>query len=607
VKKIGGITEGTDWGASNIKLFGNTLKISLTAVKKLSKALKIKTGTTEKEISINLNPLEVFNHEMEIDPNSKISVALGDQEIFTHGEKEQIDFQRPIEAPADFDWNSEYGMFLEAQGFYNQRLFKEAELSVSKLLQENQHHVPALGLMAQLMYRTARFEEATIYAKKALSVNTYDGLANYMLGLSQFRLGNYQASSEAFSVAVLSSQYKSASFTELGKLRFLKNDFSLVGDLVDQALESNVNNEHAQHLKLVYLRKTNRSELALSLVNQMLEIDPLDHFVRFEKYILNQKKEDLAFFKSTIKNELPHENFIEMAIWYNDIGEKEIAAELLINSPQHPMVSFWLNEIKPSEKVLKVALDQSPYLVFPFRIEEEGLFKKLLVNDPSWKVNYYYGLLLWQWNRIDEAKVQFKKCQNTPDYYPFYLAKAQLFENDLIEKEKALLKARELAPNKWRVVKDLTTFYQEQKDYLKALACNESFNAVEVHEKYIMGQQKAEILAQMGRYDDCVNLMKNLNLLPNEGAKGAHSLFRSSCLNQAVVLLNKKEFKAALPYLDLAETWPKNLGSGEPYDPDNQLSDALKKYVADKKPLNSKLLKTKLSKSDQAILEKLNL
>ncbi|SOE22362.1 hypothetical protein SAMN06298216_2804 [Spirosomataceae bacterium TFI 002] len=607
VKEIGGITEAKDWGASNIKLENTVLKISLTAVKTISKTLRIENGGKESKLKVNLKPLEVFNHNLETKTGSEISVWLDGQLLFNNGHKKSSSIARPLEGPSDFDWKSEYGLFLDAQSFYNQRQFKDAQPKLSELLKLNQYHVPALGLMAQLMYRNANFLEATNYAKKALSINTYDGLANYILGLAQFRLGNYAASSEAFSVAVLSSQYKSAAFTELGKIRILRNDLELVGSLANQALESNSNNEHAIHLKAVFLRITEQKELALSLVDEILETDPLDHFVRFEKYLLTRNKEDLESFKSNIKNELPHENYIEMAIWYNDIGQKESAIELLRNAPRHAMVSFWLNEIMPNGESLKDAMEQSPYLVFPFRIEEEALFKKLLNESNSWKVNYYYGLLLWQWDRIEEAKVQFEKCGNRPDFYPFYLAKAQLYETNEELKEKALVKALELAPNNWRVVKEISSFYQSKKELKKALSYIENFKVEEVHEKYILGQQKAEILAEMGRYAETVTFMQTLNMLPNEGARGAHSLFRSSCLNQAVVLLNGKEFKKALTFLDLAETWPQNLGSGEPYEPDNRLSTALKKYATDKTPPSIDSFKKKLSKGDQVILEKLKL
>ena len=47
---------------------------------------------------------------------------------------------------------------------------------------------------------------------------------------------------------------------------------------------------------------------------KILEIDPLNHFARFEQYLLEPGPGTLNNFKSMIRNELPHETYLEIAV-----------------------------------------------------------------------------------------------------------------------------------------------------------------------------------------------------------------------------------------------------------------------------------------------------
>jgi hypothetical protein len=105
--------------------------------------------------------------------------------------------------------------------------------------------------------------------------------------------------------------------------------------------------------------------------------------------------------------------------------------------------------------------------------------------------------------------------------------------------------------------------------------------------------------------------MKSLTILPNEGASGAHALFREANIRYAAELTKNRKYKEAQPYLDQAETWPENLGSGAPYDPDNHLTAFLKKYIT-RKMKNHKVdmadvlkLSKELPKSDFELLKSL--
>jgi hypothetical protein len=273
------------------------------------------------------------------------------------------------------------------------------------------------------------------------------------------------------------------------------------------------------------------------------------------------------------------------------------------------MVNLWKGQISKNNDQINQALQMSPYLVFPFRQEDLALFESIISNkaiEPNWKQNYYYGLVLSKFNRTAEAKNQFELCGEKPDFTPFYLAKANLFKDDSQISQKALEKAYQLSPENWRVVKQLADFLIEKKEYKKALEINQKAPRKILHEAYILDQQKAALLAHLGEYLQCIEFMKKLVLLPSEGASGAHFLYRKVNIQYAIQLIkSKKEIQSKI-YLDQAETWPENLGSGAPYEPDNKLTTALKAYI--KKPNSTDLAKLKetLSEGDKELLKELS-
>ena len=72
-----------------------------------------------------------------------------------------------------------------------------------------------------------------------------------------------------------------------------------------------------------------------------LTIDPLNHFARFEKYLNTGLESDKNDFVHFIRQELPHETFIEMAIRYYEWNMEEEALKMLELAPVHPMVQLW--------------------------------------------------------------------------------------------------------------------------------------------------------------------------------------------------------------------------------------------------------------------------
>ena len=620
VKNTGGIQYASEYGIVNFKTEKeNKLMFLFSPNQPIKDTLKLvaATGRILYAKNVDLKPLQIFADTVSIaDLKGKLVVKLGTGKILF---QEQIrDNLRPLFAPPDFDWNTEYGLFLKGKDLANQRKFAEAQEWFEKCLQKNKHNVPALGEMAQLHYRQGRYRAALEWANKALAVNTYDPLANYMRGLAARKLNDWAAAKDGFSVAVLGTAFRATSLVELAKIAVLENDFGKAERLVNQAIEQQPTNDHAQHLQMVVFRKTNRQAEALKAAKTALNQNPLAHFARFEADLLLNKTELSGF----ITNELPHEDYLEMALWYREMGLYDEAIRLLKSAPNHPLCQLWAIDTqsgkarvlgeKETNRLTEItaALRKNPDFVFPSRAEDEKMLERLeavFVENQTktpWQLAYYQGILFWQLNRLTEAKEKFGSCENQPDWMPFYLAKAQLFKAEKETVKESLENAYALAPANWRVVKQLSECYDQNEQPQKALELLEKHKAVAAHEVYILGQQQALLLVKLKQYKKAIDLMKTLNILPNEGASGAHRLFRVANIKQATELVQQKQYKDALLYLNQAETWPENLGSGQPYDPDNRLTAFMKTIVANK--ISKKQLqnapKAEVNKADAELL-----
>jgi hypothetical protein len=68
--------------------------------------------------------------------------------------------------------------------------------------------------------------------------------------------------------------------------------------------------------------------------------------------------------------------------------------------------------------------------------------------------------------------------------------------------------------------------------------------------------------------------------LPHEGASGLHQLFRESCLFAAMDEAKRQSgYAQAIKYLDMADSYPENLGTGQPYDHDFSLTSYIKELM----------------------------
>ncbi len=601
IKNTRGLTHATPQGAMNLRVQEGWLKLDYCAVSMVLDTLKVLEGNTlvlAKKLA--LKPLEMVRDSVKWTGDfASLRIQVG-AEILADGRLTNT--QRFLGFANKFDWKSDYGMYLHAKDLMNQRNYIKADSIINRLLEKSPSFKPAQVLQAEVNYVRGFTVGAGTVADFVVGDNAYDAKANFIAGMAHEGIGRLTAAKDRFATASLDPTYRAAALYHLAKMEVREKSYAKALALLQQLLERQADHWDAKALEIVMLRLLKSNEAALQKAKEILQNDPLNHLVRFEIARMTQNPEDKQQFMGMIRSELPSETYLEMAISYEKLGLYQESLEVLELSVSNPMVNLWkaylldkLNQKTESIKALEAVILASPEGVFPFRNETVEVLKWSLTQKQHWKLRYYRHVATASVRGMHDLQdfMAIERNDTPPDFFSYYLYKAEALKKDKVQVKTALEKAYELAPNSWRTVKALADFYAENGQLKKALDINESRlsksqrlgkseTPLPDHEVYILGQQRARLLLKLERYKECIELMQSLNILPNEGASGAHALFREANIRYAAELSNRKKYKEAQLYLEQAETWPENLGSGEPYNPDNRLTLYLKKFVNQK-------------------------
>ena len=448
-------------------------------------------------------------------------------------------------------------------------------------------HGRALSRVAELYYRKAEYRKGLEYAERALQHDTYAPDANYIYGVLQKELENRARAGEAFSIAARSMEYRSESYRQLAALQMQKEAHETAIKYARKALDYNRYNLAGYEILAAAYRKRGRIKEAEEVLDRLLETDPLSHHARYEQYLLQPGAEKLEAFTSLIRNEFPHETYLELAMDYLSLGLEAEAVTLLEQAPAHPVVYYWLAYLhkdasdSESRNYLQMADRRSPELAFPFRRESLQPLSWAAAQGDSWKSSYYLGLVYWNLTRPEKARQLFEDLGTQPDFAPFYLVRGRLHEeggSDPALVERDFERAVELEPGEWR------TWHFLSARHYTAGAVNEAFeNARKAYGRFpdhpVIGMDYAKTVLYSGRYREGLDVLEGIHILPQEGAREGHDIYEATSLYLALEHLKKENYTAALDYLEQSRRWPEHLGAGRPFDPDERLQDYLASYI----------------------------
>jgi tetratricopeptide (TPR) repeat protein len=581
VMNTGGFVKANDFGAINVRSRNGYLRLDFSALQQTKETLQVFDGDRlvySKEI--NVKPLSVFSDSISFQGDANnLTVKLGAQRLEYRSNPNDGVLSRPVDSPTNFDWNSAYGLYVLGKEDLNQRFYVPAEEKLRKSLEKDPNYLPALSAMSMLMFRNMDYEKALEYALHALSIDTYDPAANFYYGQINVQLGNLTDAKDGFDVAALSAEYRGAAFTGLSKIYFSEGDSKKAIAYAQKALAVNTNNLEAAQIIATASRLNGDKNVADATLKNLMSLNPLNHFIRFEQYRAQPSDATANAFKSMINNELSTETYLQLADWYFSLGQLKESLAVLQLAPEHPEVYYWIAFLKTKLKepdaspFIQKADAISPRLIFPFRPSSATVLKWVTEHSENWKPKYYLGLIYWSKNNLARAKESFTACGN-PDYAPFYAARAALFSDQNYASD--LRRAADLDPKEWRYGKLLINHLIDTKAYDQALASAQEYKK-RFPTDFRVSMLLAKALLVNKQYKACSDLLGKTTILPYEGATDGRLLYREAWIMQGVDQLKQGKFRDASASISKARQWPEQLGVGKPYDAD--IDDRLEKYM----------------------------
>jgi tetratricopeptide (TPR) repeat protein len=593
VVRTDGLNTASPAGAMNVINGNDSLRISASPNAAITDTLFIfADGKLVASEKVSLKPMQPFYQSFDLgqEKNKSLIVKLGHDLITWHSSASDLMTGRPTKTPEGISYNSASHLFRLAEDMNAMREYDAALENYLKCLKLDPSYNGALYRVAELYFRRTEYETALSYALKILENDTYDGGGNYIRGLICRSTGQLDLAEESFSVAARTMEYRSAAYAEIAGIRMQKKDFEGSREFCLKALDFNRLNILAREILVSALRKLEMKGEAEKEIAELLDTDPLCHYARFERYLLKPTEENLKSCKSLIRNELPHETYLELAIRYANLGMDSDAIKVLEVAPEYPTVYYWLAWLQrnsapeKSEASLHKAVSISPVLIFPRRTETIPVLEWAISKNDSWKSKYYLGLIYWHLHNTDKAAVLFEQCGDLPDFAPFYIARGSFFRNvpgtychPCSDYETAV----RLDPDQWRTWHYLVNFMQANGAFSAELTkAGEAFK--KFPENPVTGTDYAKALLNSGKFAQCNLVLEKVSILPQEGAHEGHDIYDLANMSLAVTAAENGRYKEALKYIGKSRKWPENLGAGRPYDPDERFQDLLEAYCSTK-------------------------
>jgi tetratricopeptide (TPR) repeat protein len=583
VKGTKGLVAASTLGGLNVRPRDGGLEVLFSPLEAVNDTLQVLDGDRVVfSTPVAAKPLETWTAAVPVAvPPERLRVRIGGNRLEWSGDPKAGELSRPLESPADFNWDSVYGLWLKGKELLRQRSYGPAREALEACLRKDPHYVPALADLSLLRYRAMDYAGAFDLARKALAIDTYDPSANYYYGLAAQKLGRRDDARDGFDLAAQSVELRGAAWTELAKLAVRGGDLARAAFDAERSLDFNSRNLEARQLLALVHRVRGDREKAVAALDALLALDPLSPFGRFEKALVEGGEAAPRAFAAGIRSEMPQETFLELAAWYHDLGRHAESAQVLKLSPQTAEVLYWRARLQDpgaeATALLQKADEASPELVFPFRPESAEVLRWAASRSSSWRPRYYLALVHWGAGNLDEARRLLDECGERPDYAPFYAARSLAYESTSRERSMAdLERAARLDPAQWRFGRMLAERQLRQGAPTRALETASAY-AARFPENYILGMLHAKALLANGRYRESADRLARLRVIPYEGSVEGRRLYREAWLMLALEAFRKNDPSGALRSIDAARLWPENLGAGKPYasDVDERLEDWL--------------------------------
>ncbi len=448
--------------------------------------------------------------------------------------------------------------------------------------------VPALRWLGILLYKTGRTEEALPLFDRAVNRDEDDHVSRYYRALSRMRLGIDERVEDDLALVSRRAAMRPAAAYALGSYLVRRGDRERISNWLSSDEEGGFSSTKMSIMKAVLWSKLGAGQRVEPMLDAILADDPLDSLALIE-YRLLKEEGDLSVLRSD------PEYFLEAAADYAEFGLKGFAADVIqlyLSDPRarrHPMLfydfGYYLEQLglgdEAKERYAEAAACSLDY-VFPFRTEDEDVLRAALRTNPTdWKARYLLGNLLTAEFRWEAGLAEFQKAaEANPPFAMLYRNIGELLWKRARKPADAVRlfeKAASLDRGNFHLLGELDDLYALTGDlaardrlYRQAPeAVRKNFNIV---------LRRARWFVEKGEPGRALDLLKSNTFLPWEGGTSAHEVFVAANMKQALALLARGKCAQAVPYLEAAKDYPKNLGTGRPADP---VSSAQDYYLGD--------------------------
>jgi len=554
------------------------------------------------EESFNVNPEQVFSSQIELTQNldlSKYSVKICDPQ------KVLLEYQYDVHAlsnelpspakaalkPSEVENNEQLyltGLHLEhyRHATYNPiDYYQEALDRDPKDIRCNN----ALGLW---YLRRGKSENSIPYFEKAIETltsrnpNPYDSEPYYNLGLAYKAVGNLQKAYDSFYKAIWTNKWQDVGYFSLAQIDISNEKYEEALDHISKSLDRNANNGKSYVLKSFVLRKLDRQQEALLVIEEALRRDRFNLGALFEKMnvlaVQNKTQESQCCRDKIISlSRNKGNNMLAYARDYADAGlytEARSFIELLDSECRTPLTEYYLayyadklGDIELRDFYLKNAFKQDSYLCFPNDVNDIAVLECAIQhNNQDHLVPYYLGNLWYDKRQYEDAIFNWEESVKTCSTFPTaYRNLGIAYFNKKGNQEKAIEfyeKAFALDKSDARVLMELHQLYKRvnrsPSERLQLL--EEEFTVVVERDDLYL--EYLSLHNFLGTSKKAYSLIMARKFHPWEGGEGKVTAeYLNALVELAKSAIKNNEYKAALELLAKTQKFPENLGEGKLY------------------------------------------
>ena len=453
-------------------------------------------------------------------------------------------------------------------------------------LRRDPNDIRCLNALGLWFIRKGRFDRAEKYLRKAVKLitkrnpNPYDGEPIYNLGLALKYQGKMEEAYERFWKSTWNKAWADAGYFEAAKISTMQGRYEEALDEIDRCLNNNWHNHRARALKAAILRKLDKKEMAMALIDESLSFDLFNYGCRYERYLLSHDKDELDEMTTMLRRSA--QNYDEIALDYCASGLFDEACALwdiaIKEDATTPMTYYYMGwvTLRQGDAVeantwFELAEKQSTDYCFPNRPEDvQALNIAMVMNPDGAHAPYYLGCLYYAARQYALAIEKWELSIQLDPTFPTVWRNLALGRFNKQDRQQEALEYMEhafhLDENDERVLMELDQLYKRlHRPHEERLAFLQQYpQLIERRDDLVL--EEITLLNETGRYEEAMKKLDTHIFHPWEGGEGKvpaqYQICRVELAKQAI---NAKEYDKAIHLLGECLEYPHHLGEGKLY------------------------------------------